>query len=125
MSVGECVASDDSGNGAYGKGLDGVYMEIAFRARRCSIPVASLHLPETGKRLLVAALREFGKFSWRFDVCSNRQFCLSDVVSTNRHKFTQIFCVALDSRYCKFLMYTNHNLDLGLTVDIRVYRCCF
>ena len=22
-------------------------------------------------------------------------------------------------------MYSNHNLDLGLTVDIRVYRCCF
>ena len=70
VSVGEYVASDDSGIWAYGKGLDGVYMEIAFRARRCSIPVASLHLPETGKRLLVAALRKFGKFSWRFDVCS-------------------------------------------------------
>ena len=57
MSVGECVASDDSDNGAYGKGLDGVYMEIAFRARRCSIPVAPFHPPETGKRLLVAEFR--------------------------------------------------------------------
>ena len=105
MSVRECVASDDSGNGAYGKGLDGICMEIAFRARRCSIPVAPFHSPETGERLLVAALRKFGKFSWRFDVCSNRQFCLSDVVPPNRHNFTQIFCVTLDSRYCKFLMY--------------------
>lgn len=116
MSVGECVASDDSGNGAYGKGLDGVYMEIAFRARRCSIPVASLHTPETGKRLLVAALRAFGKLSWRFDISSNRQFLFCGVVSTNPRKSFVWHWIASIVNSVRLSMYPNHNLDLGFTV---------
>ena len=94
-------------------------MEIVFGAWRCSFSCAPIYPSEVGKRLLVAALRKFGKFSWRFGcLFESPIFVLWGGVhkSANPRKSFVWHWIAGIANSVRLSMYSNHNLDLGLTV---------